>query len=135
MSIVCGGDRCLTKKELQNALVSGKKIHPAEFAEAKRHRLYPGPGCVLQKKKFFRNRLKEQTVSEFIEWLYAGDMLQGLSYGQKIIQYCNGVHVPIESLKRKRKVHNIIQLYAENWVHKGLATNRYRAETSVKNGV
>ena len=43
-------------------------------------------------------------MDDFIEWLYAADLLQSLSYGHKVLKYSNGVHVAIESVKRKQKV-------------------------------
>jgi hypothetical protein len=97
-------------------LLMGERISKYEWSMARKHRKYPGPGrSIKYVQKYFRKRVKEAVVSEFIEWLNASDMLQNLSYGHKIVKYCNGYHVPIEAVKRNKSTSAIVREYIEFW--------------------
>ena len=97
-------------------LLLGSTITSYEWSMARKHRKYPGPGrSVNTKQQFFRKRVKEAVISEFVEWLHASDMLQSLSYGHKVVKYCNGYHVPVEAVKRNKTMSTIIRQYIEFW--------------------
>lgn len=135
MAVVCGGPRIsINKRELSKIL--GRKIHDREIKNARQHRIYPGPGKFAPKKSFFRRRSSEKSIADFIEWLYAGDYIQGLSYGQKIVQYSSGVHLAIESVKRTCCIHQIVREYAETWVEEGLVrSGKISYKDATYNGV
>ena len=119
MAVICGGQRIsINKKDLSKLF--GRNIYDREIKNARQHRIYPGPGKIASKKTFFRRRSSEKSIADFIEWLYAGDYIQGLSYGQKIVQYSSGVHFAIESVKRTCCIHQIVREYADTWVEEGL---------------
>lgn len=97
-------------------LLLGEKITNYEWSKARKHRKYPGPGRIIKANQhFFRKRVKEAVVSEFVEWLHASDMLQSLSYGHKVVRYCNGYHVPVEAVKRNKTKSSIIRQYIDFW--------------------
>ena len=110
LAFYCG---CMQKEEAVNII--GRKISHREWSEAMKHRLHPGPGIQVDKsssiEKHYRQRCKNLTIREFIEWMNAADLLQNLSFGQKIVSYCNGAHVPIEAVKRTDSMKNIIKKY------------------------
>ena len=68
-------------------------------------------------------------ITDFIEWLNASDLLQSLSYGHKVVKYCNGYHVPIEAVKQNRSTSTIIQQCIEFW-HEGRLSNQELEELS-----
>ena len=91
-----------SRKQTQKLL--DRTISKQEWSAARKHQLHPGPLYPVIKKHHLRNRLGTGVMDDFIEWLYAADLLQSLSYGHKVLKYSNGVHVAIESVKRNQKV-------------------------------
>ena len=90
-----------TKAESE-VFMNRHKFTPREWAQARKHAIYPGVGEPVKDVHFFRRQLEDDTVDEFMEWLFAADLLQSLSFGHKVISYSNGYHVSIESVKRKQ---------------------------------
>ena len=86
-----------SRKQTQKLL--DRTISKQEWSAARKHQLHPGPLYPVIKKHHLRNRLGTGVMDDFIEWLYAADLLQSLSYGHKVLKYSNGVHVAIESVK------------------------------------
>ncbi len=82
------------------------------------HYVYPGPGEPVPEKatRLFRKKVRDEVVSEFIEWLYASDLLESLSFGQKVVKISNGFHFAIESMKRTDSFAAIIRKYAQMWM-------------------
>ena len=84
---------------------------------AAKHAKYPGKGyALLPKPKYHRKRFDEEVVKEFTEWLYSNDFLQSLSFGQKVIQYYNGVHTVVEAVALTSNRMGIVQRYAEAFI-------------------
>ena len=100
-----------SRKQTQKLL--DQTISKQEWSAARKHQLHPGPLYPVIKKHHLLNRLGTGVMDDFIEWLYAADLLQSLSYGHKVLKYSNGVHVAIESVKRKQKVREIVKLYSD----------------------
>ena len=99
-----------------------------EWAEANKHAKFPGVGKPnLPRPIYFRQRIQEEATSEFIEWLHASNCLQNLSFGQKVVQFCNGVHTAIEAVKLTKNVRKIIQDYGEMWMNE-MGTNENETE-------
>ena len=98
-------------------LLNFNDITKYEWAEARKHAKFPGAGKPnLPRPVYFRQRMEEKAVSEFIEWMHASNSLQNLSFGQKVVQFCNGVHTVIEAVKMTKNVRKVIQEYAEMWM-------------------
>jgi hypothetical protein len=51
-----------------------------------------------------------------VQWLHASNYLQNLSFGHKVIQYCNGVHTAIEAVKLTKNITRITRDYADMWL-------------------
>jgi hypothetical protein len=106
---------CLTKDQVTELL----KIHISkrEWRLARKHALFPGAGKPLPPKPvFFRKRLDDEIVSEFVQWLHASNYLQNLSFGHKVVQYCNGIHTAIEAVKLTKNMTTITRDYADMWL-------------------
>ena len=103
-----------TKAESE-VFMNGHKFTPREWAQARKHAIYPGVGEPVKDVHFFRRQLENDTVDEFMEWLFAADLLQSLSFGHKVISYSNGYHVSIESVKRKQRIRQIVREYVSTW--------------------
>ena len=118
LSLMCG---MMTRKEAEKMV--GRKISKREWTEAVKHRIYPGPGEVLERELFIahRQRIEENTLVDFIEWLKADGHLQNLSFGQKIVRYFNGRFVPIESVKRTNACLQIIRGYYQSFLEEAEA--------------
>ena len=58
-----------------------------------------------------------------MEWLRAADLIQNLSYRQKVVQFSNGQHVAIESVKRTDLIRNIVKKYYEFMESRGEEEN------------
>ena len=111
-----------TKAEMQ--LILGERISQKEWTKARKHARFPGPGKALPPKpKFFRKKLKDDVVSVFIEWLHGANYLQSLSFGHKVISYCNGAFATIEAVKLTANKTQIIKEYAEMWIHNETVVN------------
>lgn len=102
-------------KAESEVFMNEKKFTPREWAQAKKHAMYPGVGEPVKDVHFFRRQLENDTVDEFMEWLFAADLLQSLSFGHKVISYSNGYHVSIESVKRKQRIRQIVREYVSTW--------------------
>jgi len=118
LSLMCG---MMTRKEAEKMV--GRKISKREWTEAVKHRIYPGPGEPLERELFIahRQRIEENTLVDFIEWLKADGHLQNLSFGQKIVRYFNGRYVPIESVKRTNACLQIIRGYYQSFLEEAEA--------------
>ena len=93
------------------------RITNNEWSQAAKHAKYPGKGyALLPKPKYHRKRFDEEVVKEFSEWLYSNDFLQSLSFGQKVIQYYNGVHTVVEAVALTSNRMGIVQRYAEAFI-------------------
>ena len=104
----------LTKDEARAIL--GMEISISEWKNARKHAISPGVGEPNPPNPiYFRKRMKEAVVAEFIEWLHASGCLQNLSFGHKVVTYCNGVHTAIEAVKLTKSIRKIIREYATIW--------------------
>jgi len=112
MSIVT---QCCTKKEYQDLL--GDTITNREWAQARKHAKFPGAGFPnIPKPRINRKNFDDEAVSTFLEWLHGNDFLQSLSFGQKVVQYYNGVHTAIEAVKLTSSTGQIIKRYSSLFV-------------------
>ena len=105
-----------TREEAQKAL--NTKITKREWSNANTHFMYPGPGEPLPEQIacIRRKRVRDDTITDFVEWLYASDLLESLSFGQKVVKFSNGFHFAIESIKRTDSFAAIIRRYARKWM-------------------
>jgi hypothetical protein len=108
LSLLC---RHMTRNEASKSV--GRGISKNEWAAARQHCLYPGIGEPLQAAFLMahRQRVKDKTLIDFIEWLKAAGYLQNMSFGQKVVRYFNNRFVAIESVKRTDTVLRIVQDY------------------------
>lgn len=115
LSILCGHMR---KNDAQKLI--GRSISNTQYAAARLHRRYPGPGvpCEGETGIAHQRRIKEKTIEEFVEWLNAVGLLQNLAFGEKIVKVSNGFHVAIESVKRTQSIQNIIRYYYRQFMGK-----------------
>ena len=119
-----------TMSRVQASTILDLNINKREWAQANKHAKFPGTGKAnLPHPIYFRKRIQEEAVSEFIEWLHASNCLQNLSFGHKVVQYCNGVHTAIEAVKLTKNVRRIIQDYGEMWMS-GMQTNTNDTNTN-----
>ena len=105
-----------TKVQAENAL--NTKISNREWSNANSHYMYPGPGEPLPEQiaRIRRKRVRDEVITDFVEWLYASDLLESLSFGQKVVKFSNGFHFAIESIKRTDSYAAIIRRYARKWM-------------------
>lgn len=95
----------------------GSNVSKYEWAKAKAHAKFPGPGHpVPVKPKYRRKRFEDAVIQEFLEWLHSHDFLQNLSFGQKVVRLKNGVHTAIEAVKLTSSQTKIIQDYSKTFV-------------------
>ena len=108
--------RNATREEMESLI--GESISHREWRNANIHFIYPGPGKPVPEraKRIRRKRVRDEVISEFVEWLYASDLLESLSFGQKVVKFSNGFHFAIESIKRKESYAATIRKYAEKWM-------------------
>ena len=130
LKIICSKDSkksipllsiCCTVTNLQKAqMMIGRKIGKREWTKAKMHAIFPGPGEPLYKNFWVnhRQRVKDEQLIQFMEWLKAADLIQNLSFGHKVVQYHNGLHVAIESVKRTDTLKNISKRYYAQFLDK-----------------
>ena len=105
-----------TKNEMEKILK--ERITSREWSNANIHYLFPGPGepvppRIIQKR---RKIIRDEVITDFVEWLYASDLLESLSFGQKVVRFSNGFHFTIKSIKRTDSFANIIRMYAQRWM-------------------
>lgn len=108
LSIVCNLMNC-SKAES----IIGRTIGRREWAKARKHAIFPGAGEPFEMNfwKNHRKRISNEQLIQFMEWLKAANLIQNLSFGHKVVQYHNGLHVPIESVKRTDSLKNIVNKY------------------------
>ena len=70
-----------------------------------------------------RQRVQEKSIQDFVEWLNAVGLLQNIAFGEKVVQFNNGFHVAIESVKRTQSVQNIVRYYYRRFLVKGSDEN------------
>ena len=105
---------CSAGMTCQGAIAKiGRNITHTEWNNANKYAIFPGAGEPPPVKfwKDYREKTSKDQLVQFMEWLRAADLLQNLSFGQKIVTYSNGLHVAIESVKRKDHVRNIVRKY------------------------
>ena len=109
LSLFCAAG--LTRKD--SIVKIGRNISHDEWNLVNRYALFPGAGEPPPVKfwKNYRERTKKEQLVQFMEWLRAADLLQNLSFGQKVVTYSNGLNVAIESIKRNDHVRNIVRRY------------------------
>ena len=110
---------CATGMKHEEAeMAIGRKIHSKEWANANKHCLFPGAGEPPQKSfwKFYRQRVSDSHLVEFMEWLKPAGLIQSLSFGQKLVRYSNGLYIPIESVKRTDSVRNVVRKYYHHFL-------------------
>ena len=121
-SILAGYAR---KTDMQNIL--GRKVTNNAYRAMLQHRRHPGPGRSLVTTHEFmihrRQRIQEKSIQDFVEWLNAVGLLQNLAFGEKVVQFNNGFHVAIESVKRTQSVQNIVRYYYRRFLVKGSDEN------------
>ena len=92
-----------------------EEISRYEWTAAKKHAKYPGAGVPIPREpQFFRQRMDEQAVIQFMEWLNANHYLQDTSFGHKVIKYCNGAYTTIEAVKLTSNISQIIKDYIKD---------------------
>ena len=100
----------------QTSRLLGNNISKYEWSRAMRHAKYPGPGTPLPpEQKHFRKRLNDEVVASFVHWLNSKDYLQELSFGHKVVKYCNGTYSTLESVKLTKSIAAIIKDFAKEW--------------------
>ena len=104
---------CNITNRAKAEMMIGREIGKREWSKAKMHSVFPGPGEPLCKNFWVnhRQKVKDEQLIQFMEWLKAADLIQNLSFGHKIVQYHNGLHVAIESVKRTDTLKNISKKY------------------------
>ena len=129
IAILCGEENWITRNQISSILQ--KPVIRREYSAARKHNKFPGAGMPIILTQYFQKRIKDDTMAEFIEWLHAAGYLQSLAYGHKNVRLCNGVHIPIESVKRTKKIRSIVRLYSDIWVEEGLASKKRDTLASV----
>ena len=129
LSILCS---VMTRSEAISMI--GRHISNREWADANKHKMYPGPGVPLATSflKNYRKRVEDTTLIQFIEWLKAADHLQNMSFGQKIVNYSNGLFVAIESVKRTATIKNIIKDYYQTFLNASSYENENYEESETE---
>ena len=113
MSIVTRHTNRLKMKEL---LYTGRQVSKKEWTAARKHCRFPGVGQpVPPKPKYFRKKLNEETVADFLCWLHANDYVQNVAFGHKVVSYCNGIHTAIEAVKLTSNQRQIVREFAKEW--------------------
>ena len=93
-------------------------ISKHEWAKARRHSMFPGAGApICAEPKYFRMRLNDEVVATFLQWLHSKNYLQDLSFGHKVVKYCNGTFSTLEAVKLTSNIAEIIKEYAKEWQH------------------
>lgn len=109
-----------TRDQAKVLMKKSKKVTTHEWAAARRHCRFPGVGRpVPPKPRYFRKKLNEDIVSEFLRWLHANDYIQNVAFGHKVASYCNGVHTTIEAVKMTSNQRQCIRNYAKEWQGNG----------------
>ena len=113
MSIVA---KHASRHQMKLLLNSGSEITKKEWTAARKHSRFPGTGYpVLPKPKYFRKKLNDDAVAEFLSWMHANDYIQNVAFGHKVVSYCNGVHTAIEAVKLTTNQRQIIRDFAKEW--------------------
>ena len=113
MSIVTRHTSRLKMKEL---LYTGRHVSKKEWTAARKHCRFPGVGQpVPPKPKYFRKKLNEDIVADFLSWMHANDYIQNVAFGHKIVSYSNGVHTTIEAVKLTTNQRQIVRDFAKEW--------------------
>ena len=105
-----------TRHQAKILLQRSKDVTKKEWTAARKHCRFPGAGRpVLPKPKYFRKKLNEETIADFLQWLHANDYIQNVAFGHKVVSYCNGVHTAIEAVKLTSNQRQIVRDYASEW--------------------
>ena len=105
-----------TRHQAKILLQRSKDLVKKEWTAARKHCRFPGAGWPIPPKpKYFRKKLNEETISDFLQWMYANDFIQNVAFGHKVVSYCNGVHTAIEAVKLTSSQSQIIRIYAKEW--------------------
>ena len=113
MSIV---SKHTTRENMKELLKRTKDVTKKEWTEARKHCRFPGVGRpIIPKPRYFRKKLNEDIVADFLQWLHANDFIQNVAFGHKVVSYCNGVHTAIEAVKLTANQRHIIHEYAKEW--------------------
>ena len=105
-----------SRQQMKILLNTGKEMTKKEWTSARKHARFPGTGQpVLPKPKYFRKRLNEDTVADFLSWMHANDYIQNVAFGHKVVSYCNGVHTAIEAVKLTTNQRQIVRDFAREW--------------------
>ena len=108
--------RHTTREGIKVLLQRDKEISKKEWTAARKHCKFPGPGQPIPPKpKYFRKKLDEDVVADFLQWMHANDYIQNVAFGHKVVSYCNGVHTAIEAVKLTSNHMKIIRDYAKEW--------------------
>ena len=104
---------CKLMERSKAEIIIGRTIGSREWRKARRHAIFPGAGEPFEITfwKKHRKRISNDQLIQFMEWLKAAGLIQNLSFGHKIVQYHNGLHVSIESVKRTDSLRNIVNRY------------------------
>ena len=90
----------------------GDKISSREWAAANKHAKFPGAGIPQETvDSHYRKRASDQTLGDFLQWLYASDLLQHLAFGQKVIKQSSGKFICIEAVDRTKTTNAIVKEY------------------------
>ena len=113
MSIVT---KYVSRLEMKDLLNAERDVTKKEWTAARKHSRFPGTGQpVISKPKYFRKKLNEETVADFLCWLHANDYVQNVAFGQKVVSYCNGVHTSIEAVKLTANQRQLVREFAKEW--------------------
>jgi hypothetical protein len=83
-----------------------------EWTKANRHANFPGAGYPESEiEKCYRKRVKEDTIEEFIHWLYATDKIQHVAYGEKVLKLSSGKFICAPAINRTIHTTGIVKEY------------------------
>ena len=113
LSIICN-----LMERSKAEIIIGRTIGTREWTKARKHAIFPGAGEPFEMNfwKNHRKRISNEQLIQFMEWLKAAGLIQNLSFGHKIVQYHNGLHVSIESVKRTESLRNIVNKYYSDFL-------------------
>ena len=101
---------------MKQLLKRTKHVTKKEWTAARKHCRFPGVGRpILPKPKYFRKKLNEDIVADFLQWMHANYFIQNVAFGHKVVSYCNGIHAAIEAVKLTANQRQIVREYAKEW--------------------
>jgi hypothetical protein len=109
------GSQHVTKNAFDMLL--GRTVSAREWSQINKHAKFPGPGIPYQlKQNHFRMRVLDETITDFLQWLFASNSIQHLACGQKVLQLSSGKFICIEAVDRTKKTNDIVREYFRSFL-------------------